>query len=235
VKIAVISDLHLGVGDRSDRFGHDGSCFLRFLRFLEANFERIVLLGDIWDPMTTPERVPAPEGLRRCREAHRALSDRFETKPYVYVHGNHDLAAEPLLGAPAHCEVEADRVRILFTHGHHHDILVRRLPWLSELGIWLGSWLLRVNLGVPFRWFDRIDNLHSGVSGNASSCSFQRSAVETARAQRADVVVTGHTHLPLKAQHDDVLFLNSGTCVDGRLSFLSLDTARGDFAVNTGW
>jgi hypothetical protein len=41
--------------------------------------------------------------------------------------------------------------------------------------------------------------------------------------------------MALKAQHDDVLFLNSGACTEGRLSFLSLDTARGDFAVNTGW
>jgi len=235
MKIAVISDLHLGVGDRSDRFGHDGGSFVRFLGFLEANFERIVLLGDVWDPMTTPERVTAAEGLRRCREAHRVLSDRFETKPYVYVRGNHDLIAGPLVGAPDHYEVEADGLRILFTHGHHHDILVRRLPRLSELGIWVGSWLLRLNLGALFRWFDRIDDLRSGFSGHSGSCRFQQWAVATARARHADVVVTGHTHMPLKAQHDDVLFLNSGACTEGRLAFLSMDTAKGDFAVNTGW
>ena len=40
MKIAVISDLHLGRGDGSDRFGHDDAEFLRFLDFLEGDFER---------------------------------------------------------------------------------------------------------------------------------------------------------------------------------------------------
>ena len=45
MQIAVISDLHLGAGGAADGFGHDDGDFLRFLRFLERNFERIVLLG----------------------------------------------------------------------------------------------------------------------------------------------------------------------------------------------
>ena len=36
MQLAVISDLHLGRGDRSDRFGHEDSEFLRFLRQLPA-------------------------------------------------------------------------------------------------------------------------------------------------------------------------------------------------------
>ena len=38
----------------------------------------------------------------------------------------------------------------------------------------------------------------------------------------ADVVVTGHTHVPIRAEHPGALFLNSGSCADGRFSFLSL-------------
>ena len=235
MKIAVISDLHLGVGDRSDRFGHELNRFLRFLRFLEDNFERVVLLGDIWDPLTTSGRVSAREGLRRCRETHETLGHWFERKPYVYVHGNHDLAAGCLEGAPEHHWVEANGVRILFTHGHQHDVLVRWTPCLAGLGIWLGSWLLRLRLSHLYRFLDRIDCLRSGFSSNASACSFQRWAVTAARAQSADIVVTGHTHYPTKAQHHDVLFLNSGSCADGRFTFLSMDTARGEYAVNTTW
>ena len=236
MQVAVISDLHLGVGDRSDRSGHRSDKFLNFLDFLEANFERIILLGDIWDPMTTPGRVNAREGLRLCREAHTALSDRFATKkPYTYVHGNHDFAAGALEGAPEHYTLEADGVRILFTHGHHHDVLVRHAPWLADFGVWLGGWLLRMRMSPLYSFAERIDSARCGLSIHAKACSFQRWAVEHARHRRADVVVTGHTHLPLKRQHDDVLFLNSGSCTQGRFTFLSLDTKKSDYAVNTAW
>jgi len=47
MKLAVISDLHLGAGDLADGFCHDDGEFLRFLTFLENNFERVILLGDI--------------------------------------------------------------------------------------------------------------------------------------------------------------------------------------------
>jgi UDP-2,3-diacylglucosamine pyrophosphatase LpxH len=52
VNIAVISDLHLGNEDGVDSFGHLDSEFLRFLAFLENNFERVVLLGDVWETLT---------------------------------------------------------------------------------------------------------------------------------------------------------------------------------------
>jgi hypothetical protein len=45
VDIAVISDLHLGSDDPSDSFGHDAAEFLRFLTYLESNFEQVVLLA----------------------------------------------------------------------------------------------------------------------------------------------------------------------------------------------
>lgn len=235
MKVAVISDLHLGVGDRSDRSGHQTDKFLKFLDFLEGDFERIMLLGDIWDPMTTPCPVDPREGLRRCREAHKALSDRFDTKPYTYVHGNHDIAAGALEGAPEHFTLEADGVRLFFTHGHHHDVLVRHAPWLGDFGVWLGGWILRMRMSPLYSFVERLDSARCGLSPHAKDCSFQRWAVEKARERKVDVVVTGHTHLPLKRQHDDVLFLNSGSCAQGRFTFLSIDTKRSDYAVNTAW
>ena len=45
MKLAVISDLHLGRGDGADQFGHQDADFLSFLDHLEDNFERVVLLS----------------------------------------------------------------------------------------------------------------------------------------------------------------------------------------------
>jgi predicted phosphodiesterase len=53
--------------------------------------------------------------------------------------------------------------------------------------------------------------------------------------RKFDVVVTGHTHWAARSEHGSRLFLNSGSCSDGKLSFLSLDTRRGDYAVNVGY
>jgi len=48
-------------------------------------------------------------------------------------------------------------------------------------------------------------------------------------------VVTGHTHRAARTEHGSRLFLNSGSCSEGQLSFLSIDTRRGDYAVNYGY
>lgn len=235
MKIAVISDLHLGVGDASDRFGHDQNRFLTFLQFLEDNFEKIVLLGDIWDPHTAPQRTGAKEGLRLCRESHLPISQRFEKPQYHYVHGNHDLAAAKLENAPGKLTIEAHGLRILFAHGHEHDVFLNRAPWLADFGVWLGAWLLRLGLSSVYSFFDHLDAVRSGVSSSAAACTFQKWAVTAARQHQADVIVTGHTHLPVRAEHDDVVFLNSGSCTKGRFNFAALDTAQNDFLIQHAW
>jgi metallophosphoesterase superfamily enzyme len=100
MKIAVISDLHLGPAGAADLFGHDDSEFMRFLKFLERNFEKVVLLGDIWETLTG--RIPGrPEReLGSARESHPEIAQRFSSRQYAYVHGNHDLVAGVVEGAP---------------------------------------------------------------------------------------------------------------------------------------
>jgi predicted phosphodiesterase len=233
MQIAVISDLHLGAGGDADGFGHDDGDFLRFLAFLERNFERIVLLGDIWE--TLAGRLPgdAAAELRRARESHREIAERFARPKYLYVHGNHDLVAGALDGAPDEHFLCADGQRILFTHGHQNDSLGERRRWISELGVWLGGWVRRLGLSAFYRLCAKLDELASGASVDASRCTFQRWAVELAGHRAADIVVTGHTHLATSAKHRSRLFLNSGTCSEGQLSFLSLDTRRGQYGVHT--
>ncbi|WNG37368.1 serine/threonine protein phosphatase [Archangium violaceum] len=235
MRIAVISDLHLGQRDVVDHFGHEDTAFLRFLRFLEGNFERIVLLGDIYETLTS--RMPSRQAaeLVAAREAHPELVRRFERPQYHYVHGNHDLIAGRVLAAPEHLMLEADGVRMLFTHGHHHDWMIRRARWLSEAAVWAGAWLRRWSLGAVFRAFDALDQRMRGAAEDPSRCTFQRWALGRAHENAADIVVTGHTHLGMRVAHGDRLFLNSGTCSQGRFSFLSLDTKAGEYAHHATW
>jgi predicted phosphodiesterase len=234
MKLAVISDLHLGAGDLADAFGHDDADFLRFLKFLEGDFERIILLGDIWETLQSRRLGSALEELRLARATHPEIAKRFERPKYRYVHGNHDIVAG-LLGVPDELQVQADGVKLLFTHGHQNDDLVMRRRWVSDLGVWLGGWIRRVGLGAFYRLCAHIDDLRGGLALDGTRCAFQRWAVGEATRREYDVVITGHTHRAARTEHGLRLFLNSGSCSEGQLSFLSLDTRRGNYAVNYGY
>ena len=235
VKIAVISDLHLGGGDRADRFGHDDAEFLRFLDFLEANFERIVLLGDIYETLTSPRPGRQLAALKQSKTAHGELVARFDRAPYRYIHGNHDLVTAHVDNAPSGLHIEANGTRILFTHGHAYDWITQNARWLSEWSVWAVGWMMRMGLTPVAKGLDSLDNLLTGVSRDPEKCGFQKWAVNLARRHNADIVVTGHTHIASRAEHGDRLFLNSGSCAQGNYSFLSLDTSLGNFGIQSSF
>jgi predicted phosphodiesterase len=224
MRVAVISDLHLGVGDRSDSFGHDDWTFLAFLKSLEADFERIILLGDIWETLTLPRFGDPREGLRCAREAHPVLARRFEMPKYHYIHGNHDLVLGQVGGAPSATFLEADGIRLGFTHGHHHDWVIRRARWLSEGCVWLGAWARRIRLSALYRLGRAWDMALSRPAVHPLADSFQLLALEKAKRRSADVMVTGHTHFGLRAEVDGRILLNSGSCTEGNLSYVAIDT-----------
>ena len=235
MEIAVISDLHLGCRGAADGFGHDDHDFLAFLSFLERNFEQVVLLGDIWETLTGALPGRAGAELLAAQAAHPEIARRFTQSRYRYVHGNHDLVAGALSGAPDEYLVRADGQRILFTHGHQNDGLLEKRRWLSELGVWVGGWIRRVGLSALYRLLAKMDGQRGGVSLDAGRCAFQRWAMGLAAHREVDIVVTGHTHLAVRAEHGSRMFLNSGTCSEGQFSFLSLDTRRAAYAVHSAW
>ncbi len=235
MEIAVISDLHLGTGDAADGFGHEDGEFLKFLTFLEKNFEKVVLLGDIWETLTGNLPGDPAHELRLARETHPEIARRFERSNYVYVHGNHDLIAGAVQATPDELVIHTGDTRILFTHGHQNDDLVQKRRWLSELGVWLGGWIRRLGLGALYRLLNELDEKRGGLSLDSTRCSFQKWAMNLAAEREFDVVVTGHTHLAANAEHGSRLFLNSGSCSEGQLSFLSMDTTRAAYAVNTSF
>jgi hypothetical protein len=90
-------------------------------------------------------------------------------------------------------------------------------------------------MGAFYRLCAHIDEMRGGLSPDGTRCAFQRWAVGEATRREFDVVVTGHTHRAARTEHGSRLFLNSGSCSEGQLSFLSIDTARGEYAVNCGY
>lgn len=234
MQIAVISDLHLGPGDLSDRFGHEDSVFERFLGRLETDFERIVLLGDIWETLTSHRFSDPREGLKRAKEAHPNLARRFEQERYLYIHGNHDLVAQTVSGAPAEVIIDCDDQRLLFTHGHHHDWLIRRARWLSECCVWLGGWAQRFRFSSLYQLGYGLDTWLCKPRIGSPIDSFQHWALSLAKQRGADIVVTGHTHFSQKNAHQGRIYLNSGSCSNGALSYLAIDTQAQNYVALTG-
>lgn len=237
MRIAVISDLHLGLDDLTDEFGHDDGEFLKFLDFLEDDHEQVVLLGDIYETLTPPWPGAWREALETVQSRHKALTERFRTPKYHYVHGNHDWVTAHLMKAPSELWLEADGTRILFTHGHLHDWLIRRARRVADLGVWFGGLMRRLGLGAAYRLAKRLEyKLHSSHPDSApTQNSFQRWATHLARHRGADVIVTGHTHTGGCAEHEHQLFMNSGSCSDGRFGFLSIDTKAGQYDYHSAW
>src|ERR1051325_8406676 len=230
--LAVISDLHLGRRGPTDGFGHDDAEFLGFLAHLERNFERIVLLGDIWETLTGTRMGDQAGGLEAAQAAPPATRAPFRIPKFLHVHGNHDLVSRDF-GVPEEITIRADGVRLLFAHGHQSDPLVAERQRASEFGVWLGGWLRRLRLAPLYRAFSTLDNRLGGVSLDAKRCSFQRAWMGRAAHRDVDVMVTGHTHLATRAEHGARLYLNSGSCSEGKLSYLANDTRRGHYSVHS--
>lgn len=234
MSIAVISDLHLGARTSTDSFGHDDSEFIRFLRFLEQNFQRVVLLGDIWETLTTPLPRGHAEELRQARQRHRELAAYLARPRFTYIHGNHDLIAGKVDGVPGELQMKERGVRLLFAHGHQSDALVMRARPLSEIGVCLGGWIRRAGLHAAYKVLSKLDDFRSEHSSDKAS-KVESWAIQHARQQGADVVVTGHTHRGRVSEHGSRLFLNSGSCSEGKISFLSLDPGKGRYAIHDSY
>jgi predicted phosphodiesterase len=230
VQIAVISDLHLGRADKADQFGHTDLEFVRFLRFLEGNFEKIVLLGDIYETHGTWPGKQATE-MQAIRAAHWDITSRFENAKYEYVVGNHDTVAKGLLGAKDELVIEADGVKLLFRHGHRYDWVQRNFPTLPAFLVFLGLELTRRGWDKAYKWGEAIEFW----SKAGKLLHFEKWAVGMAKAQQTDVVVTGHTHVPKVQEYEDRLYLNSGACHMGGISWLAIDTKKGTYQHHRSW
>lgn len=230
MKIAVISDLHLGAGGYVDQFQHNEMEFLKFLNFLESNFEKIILLGDIYETLMPLQFGDTKEALASCLSAHKAIVERFQKPQYIYVHGNHDWIAQQHLKAPEEYRLIVDGQHILFRHGHQYDSLIRTSRFISEFGIWIGGWLLRIGLWPIYKVISKLDE---NSSATKVLTKLEQLAIESA--PKADIIVTGHTHISKRAEYNSKLYLNSGTCSGGRFSYLALDTRTGTYTSHTSW
>jgi UDP-2,3-diacylglucosamine pyrophosphatase LpxH len=228
VRVAAISDLHIGAEDGTDGFRHEPARFEAWLDDLEASHDRIVLLGDIFqtDHGWWPTRASTRRQLLAAQRRVGRLWGRLSGSKYVYVHGNHDAVARVVVGAPEHFVV-AGRARTLFTHGHQFDPVARRAPALADLGTWTCGRLRAVGLRPAAQWLERRDVAIKHARFQGPHGPYADGARGLARRHAATIVVMGHTHVEGVERIPEGLAVNTGTCSAGAMAYASIDTVAG--------
>jgi UDP-2,3-diacylglucosamine pyrophosphatase LpxH len=197
----VISDLHLG----SDVC--QAKLLEEFLIWAVEHARELVINGDIFDDLNFKRLT------RRhfaCLKVIRRNSDREDIR-VVWVRGNHDGPADimsHIVGVEILDEYVFDngQIQLLILHGDQFDTFIIEYPWLTEIACGLFYLIQKWMPHQAARWIRRISK-----KWQRNSALIERRATEYARSQGFRAITCGHTHIPLVAEEDGVLYINSGT------------------------
>jgi len=231
MRVAALSDLHVGLDPRTDAFEAPAAAFAAFFDHLLASHDRVVMLGDVCvaDHSAVWGGSFARKRMRRILERAPWLADRLAHQRVHYVFGNHDLAARDVLGA-AERLVLADSYRVMFVHGHQFDPIAAGALVLAQAGTWATGRMRAARLPRLAQWFEDHDVELKDARFRGPSGPYARAADRLCREHDVAAVVMGHTHAARVDAVPHGLSLNTGTCSGGRREYVSLDLARGE-----GW
>ena len=226
MRIAAISDIHLGSGGRTDRFGHSDAAFLRFLDHLEGRYDQVVLLGDIFDAHHGWIPLAHARELAEVRREHRDVAERLLSGRYPVVAGNHDDVLLELGLGMAEFVAEAGSHKALFLHGHQYDRLILASPRLCAVGNYLAGMADRFHMQWGLALADAIDD-RANQGRESREERYRREARDLCRRRGVDVVIMGHTHQQDGQSGAGWAYVNTGTCIQGRFQGAAVDVSKG--------
>jgi len=230
MRVAAISDLHIGAREYMDSFCHRADDFQRFLDRLEAEHDHIVLLGDVYqcDHGWRMDDLTATRQLFEARARTDWLTQRLTQSNYTFVHGNHDWIARDVLDVPTEVVLGEPGRQVLLTHGDQFDPFVGgKCPWLSPTATWMTGRLRAAWMRPIASWLERSDVAVKARRLQTPSGPYAAGAEMLMCARDVQFVIFGHTHVPWRLQTPQGVLLNSGTCSGGRLMMASVDTETG--------
>ena len=200
----VISDLHLG----SDVC--QAKLLEEFLTWAVEHCRALVINGDIFDDLNFKRFTKRHFA---CLKVIRRNTDRDDIR-VVWVRGNHDGPADTIshiVGVDILDEYVFDNgeIQLLILHGDQFDTIITDYPWLTEIACGLFYFIQKSMPHRAARWIRRITK-----RWQRNSELIMRRASEYAASRGFRFVTCGHTHLPLVAEHDGVLYINSGSWIE---------------------
>jgi UDP-2,3-diacylglucosamine pyrophosphatase LpxH len=222
VKVAVISDVHLGT------YGCHAEELNRYLKTI--NPEILIINGDFID-IWQLSKFYFPDS--HWRVIKRIIKMMMSGTQVYYLTGNHDELLRKFSGAQLdnfHLEdklvLELDGKTCWFFHGDVFDVTMRHSKWLAKIG-GAGYDLLvlinrLVNLCLQKMGREKI-SLSKKVKDSVKAAvkhinDFENTATEIAATYKYDYVVCGHIHEPVmktcQTKQGNVVYLNSGDWIE---------------------
>lgn len=215
-----VSDAHLGTSHSQ------AEVLYSFLDSIKCDY--LYLVGDMIDVWAMRRRWYWP---RQYNEVlHKLLKRSRKGAKVIFVPGNHDeffrefegyQFGDVQIALAAHHET-VDGRRFLVTHGDQFDTVVVCHRWLSVLGDWSYTNLVRLNrvvnwfrkrLGLPY-W-----SLAGAVKRRVKHAvsfitRYEQLLSREADREKVDGVICGHTHQPAMRKMGDIEYCNCGDWVE---------------------
>lgn len=233
MKIAALSDFHIGIAERMCALGHRHDDFQRFLDRLEASHDHIVLLGDIYqcDHGLQTGHGAATRQLASAQARTPWLTARLAQPNVTLVHGNHDAITASVLGAPTTLRLGSEDFSVLLTHGDAHDPVISTAPRVSATATWASGRLRSAGLRPLAQWLENRDVSIKAGRFQIPGGPYAQGAAGLIADTGVDVVVFGHTHVPWRQAVPGGVLLNTGTCSRGQRMYATIDTEARTAAV----
>lgn len=224
MRLAVLSDLHIGVQPSPGGFIRSEKWLLQRLEQLESTHDAILFVGDLFETHGHPIWGLRKAQVRRLDRHFPRFMRAIKSGRYTVLFGNHDrVLAHTHNIREASC-IESDGLRILFVHGHQVDPAYKRFPGLEYTAHWFGIWLGRVRLTPLLRGLHSLEKHLNRFLFPPGESVYRRWPRVLLRGGAADLVITGHRHRWDITSTEYGTFANSGSCVDEKFEALSIDT-----------
>lgn len=236
IKIAVISDVHLAT------HASKAKTLLVYLKSIHP--EILVLNGDIIDSWRFSKNYFPKSHLKVIRQLLKMVEKGVRV---VYITGNHDDVFRKfnntLLGNFSivnQLELNIDGKRTWIFHGDVFDHIIHHSPWLAKLGAAAYGF---------FTVFNKVINVFLKLLGGKEMIlyksmsdriarhgkvltNFEKAIANAAASKNVDVVICGHTHIPvdkqISAEKGEVRYINCGDWVE---HFSAAEYANGEWSL----
>ncbi|RMD99102.1 MAG: UDP-2,3-diacylglucosamine diphosphatase [Calditrichaeota bacterium] len=215
-----LSDAHLGAPNLTDD-AHREKRLLQFLEFVAAKRGRLFIVGDLFEFWFEYREAIPRRNFAVLATLYQLVREGMEIH---YFAGNHDLwlgaFLRDSLGIHIHhhaTSIRKNELNIFVTHGDglaKQDKGYRFLKKIltNRMNIFLYR-LIHPDFGIPFAKKMAQVSRDQGETQNPYEADYREFALQKFK-QGYDVVIMGHTHLPLHETYRDKHYINLGDWID---------------------
>lgn len=243
MKIAVISDIHLKVEDRTPKSNQFG--IQTKIRDLLETCDKVILNGDIFDCYVGKSWNDTEKNAYKLLKKYNTLVTYIASNDnIIYISGNHDTSIAtmaPQFGLKAHKNYEITNSSgniFRFSHGHEIDPLSinKIIRFLSFLSVNILNSIIFRKKGHEYelhRWVKRMKNISRYK--NKTYLKYCKKLFNN----NPDIVFQcfGHTHIPswnvIESKFGKRHYLNCGTNIEYRDDYLIVDTEELKYKLNS--